>query len=449
MKITFNKIIISSVLIMSIILSPMSISVKASTSFNEVYDQNIVDSILVDHAQEFADRMEGYLQVDSIDSLIDNHTVFFTYDSLGNRIKKIDGDNITCYTYNNNNLISESNGGGIVEYIVDEQNQTIGFIYNGNRYNYVFDENTNNVIEIKNEENKVVVKYDYDENNNVIILGENVQGNWTNMSDDVTFIGNVNPYRFAGFYFDKETGYYYYGGRYYNPLSREYYINKAGIKTHEGMNTNSLYSSVDQMAALLLADSSFGNAITTYNESWYESNDSVEISARLIYAENNVNLTDQPGIAWVLINRYNANSSTFGGQSIYNIATKKYQFSSIHPGTDGANQTKHARVPETSSSAWSKSVWLSCAISATKDRPTFATLVPKPTGIDKQCYFVGVALASVTMSTSGGSLVYNGSTIKNVCLIGISSNMTTMTYINKYKNQYYNVFFSYSTDNYF
>jgi RHS repeat-associated protein len=34
---------------------------------------------------------------------------------------------------------------------------------------------------------------------------------------DPSHIGNVNPIRYRGYYYDTETGYYYLQSRYYNP----------------------------------------------------------------------------------------------------------------------------------------------------------------------------------------------------------------------------------------
>ena len=31
-------------------------------------------------------------------------------------------------------------------------------------------------------------------------------------------IGNINPFRYRGYYYDKETGWYYLNSRYYNPF---------------------------------------------------------------------------------------------------------------------------------------------------------------------------------------------------------------------------------------
>lgn len=86
----------------------------------------------VDNAQIFANRVQGLLQTESIHSLINDKVIKFTYDQEGNRVTKTDGDSITYYEYNNNGqLIKETCGDQTIDYIVDSENQTIGFWYNG------------------------------------------------------------------------------------------------------------------------------------------------------------------------------------------------------------------------------------------------------------------------------------------------------------------------------
>ena len=426
----------------------------------------------VDNAQIFANRVQGLLQTESIHSLINDKVIKFTYDQEGNRVTKTDGDSITYYEYNNNGqLIKETCGNQTIDYIVDSENNTIGFWYNGKEFTYQTDEYTDSVVAIEDENKEVVAKYEYDSENDTNIYGMDDNGEWVSMTNDQEFVGNINPYRYSGFYYDKESGYYFYGGRFYDAQTGEYYTDSDSNSLEESKisdiwldkNINKLLdrnvstygvsaTAVDEAAKALLRSSSFGNAVN-YSENWYLESDSIEILARLIYGENNVNLTDQPAIAWVLTNRYEAQSSTFG-KTLYDIATKKYQFSSIHPGSDQANQTKFARRPDTSSKAWAKATWLACAVYQASGRTNLASLQPKPDGIDKQCYFVSVTYAKSHMTTRNGYLYYDGNKIKNATLVGIQKNMTTMYNINYYGGrddyrQYYNVFFSYSGDSYF
>ena len=49
-----------------------------------------------------------------------------------------------------------------------------------------------------------------------------------NTNTSSTFIGNVNPIRYRGYYYDTETGWYYLNSRYYDPEVKRF-INEDGI----------------------------------------------------------------------------------------------------------------------------------------------------------------------------------------------------------------------------
>ena len=58
----------------------------------------------------------------------------------------------------------------------------------------------------------VVAKYIYDAwGNHKVYDGNNVE------NSDSTFIGNINPFRYRGYYYDAESGLYYLQTRYYDP----------------------------------------------------------------------------------------------------------------------------------------------------------------------------------------------------------------------------------------
>lgn len=159
----------------------------------------------VDNAQIFANRVQGLLQTESIHSLINGKVIKFTYDQEGNRVTKTDGDSITYYEYNNNGqLIKETCGNQTIDYIVDSENNTIVFWYNGKEFTYQTDEYTDSVIAIEDENNEVVAKYEYDSENDTNIYGMDDNGEWVSMTNDQEFVGNINPYRYSGFYYDKE-----------------------------------------------------------------------------------------------------------------------------------------------------------------------------------------------------------------------------------------------------
>ena len=129
----------------------------------------------------------------------------YAYDGQGRRISK---SNIT-FTYDSNgNLLKQSNG---LEFIYDNSG-VIGVKYSDNTYFYRRDAQ-GNIIALLDNNGSAVVKYVYDAwGNHVVYNSAGAQ------NSDATFIGNVNPFRYRGYYYDIETGLYYLQTRYYDPV---------------------------------------------------------------------------------------------------------------------------------------------------------------------------------------------------------------------------------------
>ena len=76
-----------------------------------------------------------------------------------------------------------------------------------------FDKNTlGDVIAIRDSSGNIVATYEYDAWGNVTVTDE-----YGNANTSSSFIGNINPFRFRGYYYDTETGFYYLQTRYYDP----------------------------------------------------------------------------------------------------------------------------------------------------------------------------------------------------------------------------------------
>lgn len=445
-----NKLIsiIAIVLMTVVITEPLNASATVSASVGQAVQECNEETSA---SEQFAEAINGESLVYSIKSLNDQNSLNFTYDNNCNRLTKSNDKGTTYYIYDENNkLVEERNSEKTIKYTLDEEKNLIGIEVDGNKYTYVFDSKNDNVTAIKDEAGNIVAKYEYDEKNNTRILGKNEKGEWIDKSEDDSFIGSINPYRFAGFYFDKETGYYYYGGCYYNAETGKYYLDnnatnsKISIKPSSRLSVKSSAVSkkdIDTQANNLIKNKKVGNAINDTSSTWYSKLSNIDLLARLIYAENTSNLTDQKAVSWVLINRYNANKSYLGGKNLRDIATKKGQFSSI------GGAPKNARCPNTSSQGWSNAVWLACAITKTQDRTTYATLTPKPKGIDKQCYFWGISLFSSKATASNGAISLNGKKLKNVAIAGVANNITSMKTITDNKSKSYNVFYEFASEN--
>ena len=151
--------------------------------------------------------------------------ISYSYDETGLRTRKSTNTNRTYYDRDaSGNLVHEFRdySGYLGEdshlYYYYDANGNIGSIsYNGVRY--AFRKNLQgDVIAILDTSGNVVARYTYDAWGKVLSVTD-ANGNANTSS---TFIGNVNPIRYRGYYYDTETGWYYLGTRYYDPQVKRF-----------------------------------------------------------------------------------------------------------------------------------------------------------------------------------------------------------------------------------
>ena len=117
-------------------------------------------------------------------------------------------ENYYKYIYNQGTLvgIATSTGGTLLTFVCDENGDYIGFTYGGAAYYYVRNLQ-NDVVAIVDANQNVVVTYSYDPWGKVIAIG----------GSSADLIGDINPIRYRGYFYDTETGLYYLQSRYYDP----------------------------------------------------------------------------------------------------------------------------------------------------------------------------------------------------------------------------------------
>ena len=138
----------------------------------------------------------------------------YNYDGNGMRYeKKVNGVR-TCYYYNGSQLLMESKNGSRTWYIYGITGIEGMIVESGWQDSiYYFDKNTlGDVVAIRDESGDVVATYEYDAWGNCTVYDE-----WGDRNTNTTFIGNINPIRYRGYYYDNETGFYYLQTRYYDP----------------------------------------------------------------------------------------------------------------------------------------------------------------------------------------------------------------------------------------
>lgn len=131
--------------------------------------------------------------------------VVYTYNQSGIRTSKTVQGKTTKYFLEGNKVIFESDGENTITYYY-EKNNVIGFNLNGLDYFYIKNARQD-IIGIIDSNGELVVEYAYDPFGKIL----NISGK---LSDT---IGKLNPYRYASYRYDNETGFYYLNSRYYDP----------------------------------------------------------------------------------------------------------------------------------------------------------------------------------------------------------------------------------------
>ena len=146
----------------------------------------------------------------------------YRYDASGIRQEKQIGNVLHKYYTDGSRIYKEERGNEVLWYHYDNTGVT-GLEHNGKKY--YFQKNIQgDVVRIFDEAGSLKASYIYDAwgNHRVIdgMTGMDVTHDFTigGVTTDVSrHIGNINPFRYRGYYFDRETGLYYLNSRYYDP----------------------------------------------------------------------------------------------------------------------------------------------------------------------------------------------------------------------------------------
>ncbi len=192
-----------------------------------------VDTIAYIYDATWKDKLLTYdggdtITYDNIGNPTDDGTWEYTW-TQGRKLQQItDGSTTATYKYNSDGIRTEKTVGGTttkynivggrVTWQKTGANNPIYFLYDasgklwglkytdGNMYFYVRNIQ-GDIIKIVNSSGTAVVEYAYD-------AWGNPMGTTGSMA---ATLGVDNPFRYRGYYYDEETGFYYLQSRYYNP----------------------------------------------------------------------------------------------------------------------------------------------------------------------------------------------------------------------------------------
>ena len=125
----------------------------------------------------------------------------------------------------------QTGGGNTIDFLYDENGSVYSIVYNGTQY-YLVKNLQGDVTQIRSVYGTVLVEYAYDAWGNVL----DISGTYAST------LGQNNPIRYRGYYYDSETGFYYVSSRYYDPeIGR--FINADGlVSTGQGILGNNMFA---------------------------------------------------------------------------------------------------------------------------------------------------------------------------------------------------------------
>ena len=145
---------------------------------------------------------------------VDGKQVSYTYDMSGVRTSKTVNGTTYNYTTLSGKVMRQTWGSKSLEFVYDDGNQPFAMIYKHGQttelYYYVLNAQ-GDVIALLNANGALVASYNYGAWGNYSVHGADGK-----KTTDATFIGHINPLRYRGYYYDRETRLYYLQSRYYD-----------------------------------------------------------------------------------------------------------------------------------------------------------------------------------------------------------------------------------------
>ena len=162
----------------------------------------------------------------------------YTYDAYGNRVQVKSGEMTRDYLLDGDRILVEKisvvgSGTKFIQYQYNEAGVS-GIYYSG--YHLLEHDAQGNVIAIYNAQG-CEARYTYDAWGNCKVTDGN-----GNAVTDPLHIGNVNPLRWKGHYYDASTGLYYINGNYYDPELGRYVASADVEDLLEKTGDRNLYS---------------------------------------------------------------------------------------------------------------------------------------------------------------------------------------------------------------
>ena len=157
--------------------------------------------------------------------------IAYSYDENGLRLQKTVNNVVTDYYYNGNVLIGLTKGTDTLRFSYDAAGNAAAVDFNGTYYYYLRN-GQGDIVKIVDGSGNTVVEYTYDS------WGKPLSCTGTL----ATTLGALNPFRYRGYVYDEETGFYYLKSRYYDPETCRFISADVLLSTGQGVIGHNCYA---------------------------------------------------------------------------------------------------------------------------------------------------------------------------------------------------------------
>ena len=135
-----------------------------------------------------------------------SNTYSYKYNADGIRTSKTVNGTTTEFFLNGTQVLAQKTGDSVMRFIYDSTGKRVGFANGTMLFYYLYNLQGDVIAIVRAATGQVVAKYSYD-----------AWGNCTVTNAAGYAVGDKNPFRYRGYYYDTETGFYYVSSRYYDP----------------------------------------------------------------------------------------------------------------------------------------------------------------------------------------------------------------------------------------
>ena len=183
-------------------------------------------------------RLKSYTPKDASSGHANSYV--YSYDENGIRTRKTIGNTVTDYYYNGTLLMgtvkTTTNSDGStttskLRFSYDANGKVVAVNYNGNYYYYLRNAQSD-IVKLIDKTGATVVEYTYDSWGKLLSTSGSL----------ASTLGKNNPFRYRGYIYDEETGFYYLQSRYYNPEVGRFISSDVLLSTGQGVLGHNAYA---------------------------------------------------------------------------------------------------------------------------------------------------------------------------------------------------------------